>query len=86
MQTSGIQLSPTSSDWECLPRFCKKRLSRAVEKCGSADWGSFMDHACWWSAHFLLAVREFLNGLFLKHTIARSGPTERPAISPDLNP
>jgi len=36
-QTSGTLLSPTTSDWGCLPRFPMYRPSRAVARCGCAE-------------------------------------------------
>jgi len=37
-QTPGTLLPSTTSDWGCLPRYPTKRPSRAVARCGSADW------------------------------------------------
>ena len=85
-QTSGTHLSPTKSDWGCLPRFPMYRPSTAVARWECADWKSLTVHTCWRSTHFLLAVREFLDNLFLKQWIARSGQTEHPAPFPDVNP
>jgi hypothetical protein len=44
-QSSGTLLSCTMSNWGCSPRFSKKRSSRTVARCESADWDTFMVHA-----------------------------------------
>ena len=77
---------PTHLTMAVCHDFLSTVLPELLSRCGAADWESFMVHTCWWSTHFLLAVREFLNNLFLKQWIARGEPTERPTRSPDLNP
>jgi hypothetical protein len=37
-------LFSTASDWGCFSRFLTKLPSRAVVKCGFADWNLFMVH------------------------------------------
>jgi len=38
--------------WGYLPRLATKRPSRAVARCGSAEWDLFMLHAWWCSSTF----------------------------------
>lgn len=55
-QTSGILLSSTTSDWGCLPLFPMTHPSRAVKRCGSADWNPFMVHAWCCSTTFFSCI------------------------------
>jgi hypothetical protein len=48
--TFHILVSPTSSDWGCLPQFPTKSPSRTVARCGAAVWDSFMVYAWWFGA------------------------------------
>ena len=51
-QSFGILLSSTTSNWSCLAPFSMKSPSRAVARCGSADYDSIMVHAWWCSTIF----------------------------------
>jgi hypothetical protein len=53
------------SNCGCLPQLSTKRSSRAAARCGSADWDNLWFMHVGASQHFLLAVREFLNSVFL---------------------
>jgi hypothetical protein len=84
-QTLGTLPPSTTSDWGCLPRYPTKRPSRAIARCGSADWDSV--NGTWWRCtNFFLAFRGVLHNVFPEHWVGRSGPTAWPARSPDLNP
>jgi len=78
---AGRLLRPTSSTtchWGWWPQFLQKRPSRAAKM-----WINFWSiHGCA-SPHFLLAVRQFLNRVFLAQSVGPGGPTAWPAPSPD---
>ena len=50
--TSGTPFSSTTSDWGSSPRFLTRRPSRAVARCETVDWDSFMVHALLCSTKF----------------------------------
>ena len=81
-QTSGTLLSPTTSDWGCLPRFPSKSLSRTVARYGSTDWDSFMVRAWWRSTTFSDCSSRILE----QHFARRGGTTGWPLCSPDFSP
>ena len=51
-QHARTLLSSTTCYWGYLPRLATKRPSRAVARCGSAEWDLFMLHAWWCSTTF----------------------------------
>ena len=78
----GILLTSTTPDWGCLPRFPTKLPSKAVGRCGSAHYNSFIVYALRRSATFyFFAAREFLS-VFPKQWMPRRGPEAWPAPSP----
>ena len=53
-QTFGTLPSSTTPNWGSLPRLLIKRLSRVVERCGSAKRDSYMVHA--WRCYITLSL------------------------------
>ena len=84
-QNFSILLTSTNFDWGCLADFLKNSLPELFQyvklQTGIHVW--FMHDGT--LPHFLHAVLDFLNSVFMEYLIGWGGPIALPGCSPDLN-